>query len=229
MDQYLHFDSHQPVSHKLSVIGTLNYRAQTAVRDLEERTKELDHIKGALSRCGYRQWAFDLADSQSNTSADKKTCPRSDQPGPSKKSTTFCTLLFVDGLSQNPERVFKSYGVATFFRPHTALRKLLFATKDPVPIDKRSGCVCKLSCQQCTATYIGQIGRQLGQRMKEHKSSVSSRIPFAVKEHSTEEAHHTIDWENIKILEGEDREFPHQVKEAPKLENTYRRSTGTKN
>ena len=73
MDQYLHFDSHQPVSHKLSVIGTLNYRAQTAVRDLEERTKELDHIKGAISGCGYRHWAFDLADS--HTSANKKTCP----------------------------------------------------------------------------------------------------------------------------------------------------------
>ena len=54
-DQYLHFDSHHPVSHKLSVIRTLNYRAQTAVTDPVERTKELDLIKGALSRCGYRQ------------------------------------------------------------------------------------------------------------------------------------------------------------------------------
>ena len=81
-DQYLHFDSHHPISHKLSVIRTLNYRAQTAVTDPEERTKELDHIKGALSRCGYRQWAFDLADSHSNTPADKKARPQTDQTGP---------------------------------------------------------------------------------------------------------------------------------------------------
>ena len=51
-DQYLHFDSHHPISHKLSVIRTLNYRAQTAVTDPEERTKELDHIKG----CGMGPW-----------------------------------------------------------------------------------------------------------------------------------------------------------------------------
>ena len=70
-----------------------------------------------------------------------------------------------------------------------------------------------LSCQQCSATYIGQTGRQLGQRIKEHKSSAPSRIPSAVKEHSTE-AHHTLDWDNVKILDREDREFPHQVKEA---------------
>ena len=88
-DQYLHFDSHHPVSHRLSVTRTLNYRAQTAVTDPEERTKELHHIEGALSRCGYHQWAFDLADTQSNTSADKKTRPQSDQPGPSMKNTTF--------------------------------------------------------------------------------------------------------------------------------------------
>ena len=216
-DQYLHFDSHHPISHKLSVIRTLNYRAQTAVTDPEERTKELDHIKGALRRCGYRQWAFDLADSHSNTPADKKARPQTDQTGPSKKNTTFCTLPFVDGLSQKLQRVFKSYGVATSFRPHTTLRKLFVAPKDPVPIDKRSGCVYELSCQQCSATYIGQTGRQLGQRIKEHKSSAPSRIPSAVKEHSTE-AHHIIDWDNVKILDREDREFPSQIKEEEAIQ-----------
>ena len=59
----------------------------------------------------------------------------------------------------------------------------------------------------------GKTGRQLGQRIKEHKSSAPSRIPSAVKEHSPE-AHHTIDCDNVKILDREDREFPRQVKEA---------------
>ena len=64
------------------------------------------------------------------------------------------------------------------------------------------------------ATYIGQTGRQLGQRIKEHKSSTPSRIPSStVKEPSTD-AHHTIDWDNVKIFDREDREFPRQVKEA---------------
>ena len=48
-------------------------------------------------------------------------------------------------------------------------------------------------------------------KKKEHKSSAPSRIPSAVKEHSTE-AHHTIDRDNVKILHMEDREFPRQVK-----------------
>ena len=53
-------------------------------------------------------------------------------------------------------------------------------------------------------------------RIKLHISanSAPSRIPSAVKEHSTE-AHHTVDWDNVKILDREDRESPPpQVKEA---------------
>ena len=41
-------------------------------------------------------------------------------------------------------------------------------------------------------------------------------IPSAVKEHSTE-AHR---WDNVKILDREDREFPRQVKEAIQIRNT---------
>ena len=183
------------------LINNATYQRET----LSERP-----IRQPLSRCGYRQWAFDFADRQSNISADKKTRPQSDQPGPSKKNTTFCTLPFVDGLSQNLERVLKFYCVATSFRPHSTLRKLLVAPKDTFPIDKRSGCVYELSCQQCTATYIGQTGRPLGQRIKEHKPSAPSRIPSAVIKHSTE-AHHTVDWDNVKILDRKNREFPRQV------------------
>ena len=94
VDQYLHFDSHHPVSHKFSIIIILNHKAQTALTDLGEMAKELDHIKGALkSLCllpvGF---CFYLANSQSNTSDDKNIRPQSDHLGSSKKNTTFSTL-----------------------------------------------------------------------------------------------------------------------------------------
>ncbi|XP_072046288.1 uncharacterized protein [Amphiura filiformis] len=60
-DQYLHFDSHHPIAHKLSVIRTLFHRAEIAVTDPEERVKEVDHIKSALGHCGYHNWTFGLA------------------------------------------------------------------------------------------------------------------------------------------------------------------------
>ena len=59
----------------------------------------------------------------------------------------------------------------------------------------------------------GQTGRQLGDRLKEHKSKAPSRKPSAVSEHSFE-AHHKIDWDNTKVLEKEDRDYPRLVGEA---------------
>ncbi len=120
------------------VIRTLNHRAQTTVIDPQERSKELDHIKGALGNCGYRQWSFDLVNSQSKTS-DYNNHPENPQNRP--KNNTFITLPFVDGLSQKLQRIFETYGVATIFNPHTTLRKPLVAPKDPTPLQKRSGCV----------------------------------------------------------------------------------------
>ena len=83
-DQYLHFDLHYPVGHKLSVIRTLVHRADIAVTNPQEREKEVKHIHTALGRCGYRKWAFDLA-------KGKKT--QSKHP-----NKIFVTLPFVDGL-----------------------------------------------------------------------------------------------------------------------------------
>ena len=211
-DQYLHFDSHHPVSHKLSVIRTLTHRAQTAVTDQQERTKEIDHIKGALGNCGYRQWAFDLANSQKKPPERATEVP--EPTPPSQKSKTYITLPFIDGLSQKLQRIFKSYGVSTSFKPHTTLRKLLVSPKDPIPLEKRAGCVYQINyCTDCSQSYIGQTGRQLGQRLKEHKSTAPSRTPSAVTEHSTD-SRHSIDWDNVKVLDREDREYPRLVREA---------------
>ena len=67
-DQYLHFDSHHPVAHKLSVVRTLVHRADIAVTNPQEREKEIQHICTALGCCGYRKWAFDLAKAKKTAS-----------------------------------------------------------------------------------------------------------------------------------------------------------------
>ncbi|XP_072023258.1 uncharacterized protein [Amphiura filiformis] len=56
-DQYLSFASHHPLEHKLSVIKTLLYRSEI-VTDPEDRAEEIEHVKGALRNCGYRDWTF---------------------------------------------------------------------------------------------------------------------------------------------------------------------------
>ena len=57
-DQYLQFDSHHPLIHKLGVIRTLEHRANVVISETAEREKEKAHIKSSLRKCGYPEWAF---------------------------------------------------------------------------------------------------------------------------------------------------------------------------
>ncbi|XP_070577734.1 uncharacterized protein [Ptychodera flava] len=57
-DQYLNFASHHPLHHKLGVIRTLLDRSKNIITLEEDRIKEEEHIKMALSRCGYPDWSI---------------------------------------------------------------------------------------------------------------------------------------------------------------------------
>ena len=82
-----------------------------------------------------------------------------------------------------------------------------------VETEKRSGVVYQIPCKDCDQSYIGQTGRQLEVRIKEHKSTAPSRKPSAVAEHK-EDTKHTIDWKAVKIVDKEDRAYPRLVREA---------------
>ena len=58
-DQYLNFSSNHPSQHKLGVIQTLFYRAESVITDPAVVEEEKHHITQALARCGYPKWAFD--------------------------------------------------------------------------------------------------------------------------------------------------------------------------
>lgn len=64
-DQYLQFSSHHPLMHKLSVIHTLEHRANTPISHPDQVGKEKEHIKKALNLCGYPNWALKKASSSS--------------------------------------------------------------------------------------------------------------------------------------------------------------------
>ena len=58
-DQYLQWDSHHHLSAKFSVIHTLSYRAKTVCSKPELLQQEKDHLRQALTKCKYPNWALD--------------------------------------------------------------------------------------------------------------------------------------------------------------------------
>ena len=57
-DQYLQWESHHSLSSKYSVIGTLTHRAKVVCTTPELLKDELKHLKEALGKCKYPNWAI---------------------------------------------------------------------------------------------------------------------------------------------------------------------------
>jgi len=128
-DQYLHFSSHHPVQHKLSVVRTLLDRSSQIVTEAEDREQEEHHIRTALARCGYPEWSINQVKSQMLRPNTKKTTRKriwqlSEEP----KSTV--VIPYVHDLSEAVSRVYKRHGIPTAMRPFQSIRSLLVHPKD---------------------------------------------------------------------------------------------------
>ena len=106
-DHYLQFGSHHPLVHKLGVIRTLHYRAETVVSDQREVSSEKDHIRGA--HCGYPNWAFEQA---KKSNKDTKSSSTISLTSETSKRGTLVTIPYCAGLSERVKNTFKSYGIS---------------------------------------------------------------------------------------------------------------------
>ena len=120
-------------------------------------------------------------------------------------------LPYIKGLSENLQRLFRTHDIPTFHKPFNTLRNVLVKPKDKIPKEQQCGLVYEITCKNCDSTYIGETGRNMGTRFKEHTSRKGTNS--AIKEHLEAEGH-TCTLDGVKILEKEEDWFKRKVKEA---------------
>ena len=121
----------------------------------------------------------------------------------------------MDGVSGQLKRILEGHGVRTVLRSSTTLRNQLVRPKDPPPPGRRGGVVYEIPCNDCDRVYIGETGRPIGERVKEHQRDVRlSRVDgSAVAEHAWGAGHHP-DWDNVRCVDQEHHWYTRRVKEA---------------
>ena len=191
-DKYLDFQSHHPLAHKVAVARTLFNRAEKICSDFPDTEKEKDHVAKALQNNGYprrlvvRNWHP----------------PHSQQPKQQDTPTATVTLPYIRHLSETIRRILAPLGIRTCFRPHRTLRQTLVRLKDRTPLQQRAGVVYRIPCGSCAKVYIGQMGRTLEHRLKEHKRALTSgnTAQSAVAEHAVDHVHE-IDWKEAEVVD----------------------------
>ena len=200
-DQYLQFSSNQPLTHKLGVIRTLRHRCNTICSTEEAKLQELEHLKKVLSVSGYTRSAWNAASRHK-----PQTVPRDPQETRKKGHVT---LPYVGQVTDSLARTIRKAGVAVHLRPYNITRQHLVHPKDKVTKEDKSGVIYQIKCGECEASYVGETGRQLKDRVSEHRKQKSSPIG----EHLSQTTH-SFSQEDVSVLHHESEWFKRGVAEA---------------
>ena len=223
-DQYLSFRSSHPLNHKLGVVRTLMDRCEAIVSTPEDRAAEQEHIRSALKMNGYPEWAFKQVEQQRSKPKSKDT------NSAQQKSKGTVSIPYVPRTSEAYARVMKKYGINTVMKPTNTLRQALVKPKDKRPLEDSIGVVYNIPCHQCPKAYIGETGRKLGVRIREHKEdaekasapaftrsrrkmSTEVKHKSALADHCTQD-NHVIDWDNTRVMAREQERLPRWIRES---------------
>ena len=128
----------------------------------------------------------------------RKTTPTT---GETERKKTIATILYIKGTSERIVRILRPFNISVAHKPTVTLRNTLTKVKDPTDTKTRIGTVYKVTCAECPATYIGETGRTLDCRIKEHKRSTEKQdVANRIAVHHME-ANHRIDWEGATCME----------------------------
>ncbi len=58
------------------------------------------------------------------------------------------------------------------------LRNTLVKANDTIPLEAKAGVIYEFPCKGCNSKYVGETGKTLKTRMKQHKAAVRNRYMF---------------------------------------------------
>jgi hypothetical protein len=205
-DKYLSYDSYHPEKHKISVVRSLYNRAHTLC-DPEYIETEKETIYHALKSNGYPKTTIDTVSRRVFNPTENN------RPEPPNHHVS---APYIKGTSERVARILKRHKVELCHKPSRTLRGELCALKDKRNPSDQAGVVYKLSCQDCSACYVGETGRSWKERNREHMKDIEKKNVRSNVYHHVRDTGHSFDHEGAKILDREEC-----TKKRKQLESVY--------
>ncbi|KAL9973358.1 hypothetical protein ACROYT_G019801 [Oculina patagonica] len=204
-DQYLAYDSHHPQSVKCGIVKCLYDRAKRLITKPSVISKEKKHLSSVLVSNGYPFSCLQKI---------TKTRKPSTSAEPTTKFKSTAVLPYVKGLSEQLRRCLQQQCVRAVFKSETTLRSHLVRPKDAVDSTKQDGVVYRIPCE-CGKVYIGETGRPMQDRIKEHDRDIrlARTQTSAVAEHTNNTGHYPL-WNEVKFIDRDQHWYKRRVKEA---------------
>ena len=206
-DRYLHRNSFHHPKIKASVNRTLVRRAYS-ICDVEHLDQELHHITTALRRNGYNKKQVKTQDPR--PTPDQRVSYTQGLP---IRATSSVTLPYLGSTSHQIQRILQKQDIRVFHTTPLKIHNLLHSHKDRLEPECRPG-VYRIPCQ-CGKVYIGETGRDLPTRLKEHRAHGRrgdyDKSAIVKHSHTTD---HKIYWDQAQLIANINHWFPRRIREA---------------
>lgn len=215
-DLYLNYKSNHHPRIKTGIIKCLTHRAQEVCTPCH-LPKELDHLKSVFSNNGYPSNTVNSVIKSMTTHSSPTSTTQIQQSQPSTDKPKILVLPFVDGLYRQIERICKPLDIQPVFTSRRTLRSVLMNVKQRPTENKMRGVVYKVDCD-CGYAYIGETGRTLNIRLKEHQRAVAhADEKNGIAVHANTYTKHTIQWDSAHVLDREEVWLKRRVKESLRI------------
>ena len=203
-DRYLNYNSFHHPSIKNSVCKTLVNRAKTICDD-DSIHDELEHLRNVLSINGFPRHLIENA---------MKTPKRRTQEN---EYHSYVCLPYIGPASHKIERILKKGGIRVYHSSENKLFSALCTHKDGVDEFQKPG-VYSIPCE-CGLVYIGETGRNLSLRLKEHKTNCEKceQEKSAVAKHAWT-YDHRMKWNEAAILAVDNHKYSRKMRESIEIE-----------
>ena len=195
-DRYLNYRTFHHPAIKSSVCRTLVHRAHS-IGDDESIGKELDHIKDVLKNNGF-------PDKKILLNAPKPTSKIDNNSTDLVKSVY---LPYICPASHRIERILRLNNIKVYHSSNQKIHQILFSHKD------KTG-VYRIPCE-CGLVYIGETGRNLTIRQKEHHNCcVKEKCEISAIAKHAWTYDHRINWDKSVLLAPVDKYFAWKTRES---------------
>ena len=204
-DHYLAYDSHHPQPVKRGIVKCLYDRAKHLTAKPSAISEEKKHLSSVFVSNGYPSSFVRKLTKTARPTANKE---------PTQEFKSTAVLPYIKGVAEVLRRCLQQQGVCTVFKSDTTLKSYLVRPKDTLERTKQDGVVYKIPCE-CRKVYIGETGRAMQERIKEHDRDIrlARTQTSAVSEYANETGHLPI-WKEVKFIDRDPHWCTRRDKEA---------------
>ena len=191
-ESYLHFYSFSSTQIKLGLANSLFLRAFRVCSE-NFLDNEIEHIKSSLTQLAYPIWLLNKALKKA-----KKTFfrPKQKEEEVSENKERFIVVPYVPILNdvKQPLKVFNTKLVYSYNN------KLMTNLVKNKPKNKVPSGVYQIPCTSCPQMYLGETGRSLEDRLKEHKRAIKIYDPDSGVAVHARSQNHNFGFNEAKII-----------------------------